>query len=202
MKFELSVILTYDIHDKITHMGESSSFNTIDDLKLVIKNARDYFNMPYKLNVTRAVQILHTDLPKEDKSGIIEMSPAQPHPHILKREGFDFIVSDKLTYPRDVRETLIKKYGSTLGFDNERKWDENKPVFMDGIIENTRYGLRDSKTGAPTQYTMRDVVCYPLTDKHIVMDGNLNQIWPEKTGKTPTVLTELLMKNAIKIIQR
>lgn len=202
MKFEFSVIFTYDIRDKNIHMGESSSFNTTDDLKLAIRNGRDYFQMPYKLNITRTVQIVDTDLQKENGHGIIGVSYDQPHPHVLKRDGFDFIVSDKLIYPRDVRMILQKKYNSTIDFDTNRKWDEKQPVFLDGIIENHRYGLRDSRTGAPTQYTMRSVVCYPLTDKHIVMDSNLNQIYPEQTGKMPTVLTELLSKNAIEIIQR
>lgn len=202
MKLELRVIFAYKISDKNTQIGESNSFNTIDDLKKVIKNAREYFQMPYKLNVTRTVQIVEPDLQKENKFGIKEISAVQPHPHILKREGFDFIVSDKLTYPRDVREILTKKYGNILDFDHKRQWDENQPVFLDGVIENTQYGLRDSRTGAPTQYTMRSVVCYPLTDKHIVMDSNLNQIYPEKTNKIPSVLAELLKNNAIEIIQR
>ena len=202
MKFEFSVIFTYDIHDRNNRIGEANAFDTIDDLKLAIKNGRDYFQMPYKLNVTRAVQIVDADLPKENKHGIISISSDQPHPHVLKRDGFDFIVSDKLIYPRDVRTILRKKYNNTIDFDTNRKWDEKQPVFLDGIIENTQYGLCDSRTGAPTQYTMRSVVCYPLTDKHIVIDNNLNQIWPTKTGKTPTVLTELLSKNAIEIIQR
>lgn len=202
MKFEFSVIFTYDIRDRNTHTGESSSFNTIDDLKLVIQNGLDYYKMPYTLNVTRAVQIVDTDLPNKNENDIISMSYVQPHPHILARDGFDFIVADKLIYPKDVRTILKNKYGNTIDFDTNRKWDEKQPVFLDGVIENTRYGLRDSNTGAPTQYTIRSVVCYPLTDKHIVINKNLSQIYPEKTGKIPTVLTELLSKNAIEIIQR
>ena len=202
MKFEFSVIFTYNISDRNTRTGETGSFNKIDDLRLAIKNGRDYFQMPYKLNVTRTVQIVEPDLPKENKHGITSVSYDQPHPHVLKREGFDFIVFDKLTYPKDVREILTNKYGNVLDFDYQRKWDEKQPVFLDGFIENTQYGLRDSRTGAPTQYTLCTVVCYPLTDKHIVMDSNLNQIWPTKTGTMPKVLTELLSKNAIEIIQR
>ena len=202
MKFEFNIIFTYDIKDRNTHTGESGSFNTIDDLKLAIKNSRDYFQMPYMLNVTRTVQVVVPDLPKEtDKSGIISVSSAYPHPHVLKRDGFDFIVSDKLTYPKDVREILTKKYGNVLDFDYQRKWDEKQPVFLDGFIENTQYGLRDSRTGAPTQYTLCAVVCYPLTDKHIVMDSNLNQIWPIKTGTMPKALTQLLAKTKEEIHQ-
>ena len=202
MKLELNIIFTYDIKDKNTRTGEISSFKTIDDLKLAIKNGRDYFQMPYVLNVTRTVQIIEPDLPKETSHGITSTSYVHPHAHVLKREGFDFIVSDKLTYPHDVREFLTKRYGNVLNFDYERQWDENKPVFLNDVIENTQYGLRDSKTGAPTQYTLRNVVCYPLTDKHVVIDSNLNQIWPTKTGMMPKVLTELLSKNTTEIIQR
>ncbi len=181
MKFELSIIFAYNIHDCITDSGESGFFDTIDDLKLTIKNGRDYFKMPYKLRVTRTVKIVDLDL--DNEHNIISVPYTQIRPHILKLECCDFIVSDKLTYPRDVREILTKKYGNTLNFDTRRQWDEKQPVFLDGV-------------------TMRDVVCYPLTNKNIIIDENLNKIYPKKTGKTPSVLTELLSKQAIEIIQR
>ena len=200
MKFELSINFAYNICDCITNTGESDFFNKIDDLKLAIKNGRDYFKMPYKLSVTRTVQITEPDLPNKNEHNIICVPYIQLSPHILKREGFDFIVSNKLIFPNDVREALTKKYGSTLNFDTNKQLDEKQPVFLGGVIGKRRYGMRDSRTGAQTQ--MRKVVYYPLTDKHVVIDENLNQIYPEKTGKMPSVLTELLSKKVIEIIQR
>ena len=202
MSLELSAVFSYAISDHKNRIGETSDFNNVNDLKTVIQNGRDYFQMPYKLNVTRAVKIIDPDSPNKNKSGIITESFVFPHPITLKREGFDFIVSDKLTYPRDVRKILTKKYGGFLDFDCQRQWNEKEPVFLDGILEEPRYGLRNPHTGASTQYVIRRVVCYPLGDKHIVIDGNLNQIYPEKTGKMPDVLKELLANDPIKIIQR
>ena len=188
MSLELSAVFSYTISDHKNRIGETSDFNNVNDLKTVIQNGRDYFQMPYKLNVTRAIKIIDPDSPNENKSGIITESFVFPHPITLKCEGFDFIVSDKLTYPRDVRKILHERYGSTLNFD-AIKWDENKPVFLDGVVENK-------------ECNTLNIACYYLSNKHIVINKNLNQIYPVKTYKKPNVLKKLLVSDPIKIIQR
>ena len=43
------------------------------------------------------------------------------------------------------------------------------------------------------------VNCKPLSEENIVVDENLNQIWPAKTNKPPVGLVELLNKQTEKV---
>jgi len=203
MDLSLRVIFTYDINDRHTGTGEGTSFVTIDELKTAIKNGRDYYQTPYRLNIGRSVLIIDNDALKPSDS-VIEKIPgnyhgAPVHPVVVGREGVNFIVSDKVFYPRDVRKKLVQKYGNVLDFDAKNQWAETQPVYFSGVVEHTKY---DSKNGTAKLYTSRSVNCRALNDQDIVVDTNLNQIWPIKTNKTPTILTELLSKTKEEIKQR
>lgn len=198
MHFVQQVVFDYTITDGF--WARNGSIENIDELQKAVVDG--FKGGMETLSVQGKSQIVDTDK-KEKATGIEQfLVDKQIKPiAILSKENVDLIVADKLMYPRDVREMLKQKYGSTLDFD-KTKYDENKPVFFRGVSERTQYGLRDSKTGAPTQYTLRSVDCYPLVEKcDIVVDKDLHQIWPENEnkGNVPVALTKLLAKQKEKI---
>ncbi|MBQ6736709.1 MAG: hypothetical protein IJQ90_04480 [Alphaproteobacteria bacterium] len=107
------------------------------------------------------------------------------------------LILPQLMYPNDVAEYLIKKYGQKFDFKPEN-FDLKTPMFLD-ICEHSSIGLRNSRTGAPTHMKWHTVDCEPLSEKDIVVDKNLNQLWPEKTGKLPVGLVELFNRGTEKV---
>ena len=206
MNLEMRIIFTYNIDDHHNGIGEGTSFTTIDEVKKILRMSRDYYQTPYHLNIGRSVQISDADALKHQASvpqqffGNYHGAPLQSV--TVGSEGIDLIVTDKLIYPQDVRKMLTEKYGNVLDFDTNKKWNEKQPVYFSGVTSNTQYGLHDSKTGAPTSYTIHSVNCRELSDTDIVINTNMNQIWPIKTNKMPTLLTELLARTTQNITQR
>ena len=207
MNLVSQVIFTYHINDPHTGIGETSTFNTIDELKNVIKAGKDYFKTPYNLTVERSVQIMDQEAPKDKFGDVLHFSISKIHPVTLGGEKINLIVADTLMYPKDVREILTKQYGTILDFDKIQKWDEIQPVYFGTVNKETKLGLRkntrlgmnsidlsDSAVGNPTRYNLYRVNCRYLNNKDIVVDEHLNQIWPEKTDKMLVSLVELLSK--------
>ena len=194
MNLVLNVVFIYNITNNNLGIGEVGQITTIDELKTVIKNGKDYFKMPYMLSVKRDVQIFDKDVSDNDKSKISSFSKANIHPISVGTEHINMIVTNELMYPQDVRAILHQKYKGTLDFDSNNKWNEKEPVYFSGVTENTKYGLCNSKTGTPSQYTLRSVNCRHLNSKDIVVDEHLNQIWPKNTKKIPVALTQLLAR--------
>lgn len=201
MNFVLHVIFEYDLKDHITASGEHTSFKTLSELKNEIKNGKDYYKMPYELRVLRTVQVVDK-MPTNMNNlfGIKTISPAQYKPVVIGQQEVNLIVADKLMYPNDVRTMLMEKYGSLLNFDN-CIGTEVKPVFFGGVSKQEQYGLRDSKTGAPTTYTLRTVNCRYLNDQDIVMNTNFEQIWPIKSHNIPHALAELLARKTERVFE-
>ena len=196
MNLVSQVVFTYDINDKNSNTGETGSFTTADDLKLVLKNGKDYFTMPYELRILRVVKVSDTEKYTTDK--VLNpnfISAAHPHPVVLGQDGCDLIVANKLAFPDDVRQVLKQKYNDILNFDMMQKWDEKQPVYFGGVTEKKLTGLLpSSQIGARCSYTMRSVNCRYLNNQDIIVDENLNQIWPEKTNKMPVSLVQLLSR--------
>ena len=182
------VIFTYSIHTNLAGLGDS--FNTLQELKNIIKSAE--YTTPFQINIQRQINIHDTDA---GKSGWYNNKESK-----IMGEHVNIIVADKLLYPNDVRTMLMEKYGSLLNFDN-CIGTEVKPVFFGGVSKQEKYGLRDSKTGMPTHYTLRSVYCRYLNDQDIVMNKKMEQIWPAKTGIMPLELSQLLAKKKEKIYE-
>ena len=116
-------------------------------------------------------------------------------------DSFDFIVAKKLTYLKDLKNYVNENFkGQHLCdapqdviFKNFSHFKQNQPIFFTGPYEYNGSFLPD----APLEE--RPLTCRPLTDKDIVVNTNLQQIWPKATGKTPNVLVELLNKTTDKI---
>ena len=115
-------------------------------------------------------------------------------------DSFDFIVADKLTYIKDLKEYLNKNFEKSSSdtpqdviFKNFSQFKRNQPIFFTGPYEYNGSFLPD----APLKE--RPLTCRPLTDKDVVVNTKLQQIWPKATGKTPPALIELLNKTTEKI---
>ena len=190
------VVFNYKIDRSFgTHFGE---FLTITELKDAIKR---FSNEMACVVVERVVQIMDTDeiIYPEGVSRFYTLKNKQSQQYktiVVGQEQFKFYVVNKILYPRDVSKILNEKYGSTLDFD-ENKFNEKQPICKFYVSERKQYGLRDSKTGAPTQYVLRSVHCC-TADKDgidgVFVDRDLNQIWPQATKQPPELLIELLSK--------
>ena len=182
------VVFNYEIHHKIgTHMNE---FSTITELKDVID--KTFSDKTLRVVVERAVQIIDTDNIVYPRVRCLQSQ--QYKSIVVGQEQFTFYVVDKIMYPNDVRKILNEKYGSTLDFD-EKNLDKKQPICDFHVSERTQYGLRNPKTGAPTQYTLRSVHCCTAGKDGILVDRDLNQIWPVATNKPPKELVDLLARN-------
>lgn len=189
------VIFSYDI--RAGRFGQSSSFESIDELKQVIQEAQ--YQKPYNLSVKRTIQIIDTDIkPKESDFGSV-FFPTLINPTVrveIPAETISFSVADKLLYPKDVRKILNQKYGSVLNFD-EKKLDENKPIRSFYVQEEHE----DSALGY-NEHIVRNVYYSQLSPKDIVVNDKLEQIWPEKTKTAPESLNKILAKTKEEVKQR
>lgn len=195
------VVFNYAIDRKIgTHYGELS---TIAELKDVI--SKTFNDQMMRMVVERVVQIIDTDdvVYPDGISRFYTLKNKQSQQYktfVVGQEQFKFYVVDKIMYPRDVRKILKQKYGSVLDLDSQNL-DAKLPVCDFYVSEQKQYGLRNPKTGAPTEYTLRSVYCYTADEGTIFVDKDLNQIWPIKTGQAPKALTDLLAKNKEKVYE-
>ena len=113
----------------------------------------------------------------------------------VDKETLKIIAANKLVYPYQVREMLMKKYNNTFNFD-ELNLSENIPVYFGGVLEREELGPTNPNTGDKTTYTRRYVECRTLTDEDIVVDKNnsLRQIWPVKSDYPPSEMVKILSK--------
>lgn len=138
------------------------------DLVDVMHNSLNYNS--FELGLTRTFFIQ-----KADKS---------TDPKIIDSENLNIIVMDKLIYPKQVRELLIKKYNDTFDFD-ELNLPVYHPVYFGGVLEREELGPINPNTGDKTTYTRRYVQCRSLKEGDIVVDKHLHRMWREKTHFIP-----------------
>ncbi len=187
MLFTSDVVFEYNIRK-----GAVSQKGPLQDVNLLSDIVRNSLNADsFELVLTRTVRITkHTQIPNQK-------------PIIIDIDSTDLcvIVADKLTYPNDVRDLLVQRYNNTFNFD-KLNLPENKPVYFSGVREIEELGEINPNTGDRTTYTRRYIECRPLTDKDIIVNKDLNQIWPVATNKPPQQLLKLLKKRTELIHQR
>ena len=198
MKPVVFVSFTVTIHTSLAIEHEFPNIS-IDDLqKYILEHGPKNFGMPYVVTVKCKNNVVDTDKTCEKIPLLRQHDYINNHPIISTEDDCKFdIIMPKLIYANDVKEHLIKTYG-TLGKFDPKKFDPKTPVFLD-VFEHTGTGLRNSKTGAPTHMKWYTVNCKPLSKKDVVVDERLNQIWPAKTNKPPVGLVELLNKQTEKV---
>lgn len=112
-------------------------------------------------------------------------------------DSFTFIIADKLTYLEDLQKYLLKNAllhnCQDVKLKNFAWFDAKKPIFFTGPYEYNGSFLPDA------DIKDRPLICRPLTDTDIVLNKNLHQIFPKKTGKIPRQLVQLFKKTTEKI---
>ena len=106
------------------------------------------------------------------------------NPVVLDSKKINIIVTDELTYPRDVRRFLKQKYNNIFDFD-KLKLPADAPVYFGGVREIEELGDINPNTGDRTTYTRRYVECRTLNDKDIVVDKNLLKFFPVSANLLP-----------------
>lgn len=161
--------------------GYDKTINNIDDLKNYIYCQRLGDKVSYSLCVTRTVRIVADN-----------NYPGQ----VIKTDDFTFVIADKLMYLGDLQAYVKKNAVGTecqdVNFKNFAQFGLDKPIFFTGHEYNGSF-LPDAPVAK------RPLSCRPITAKDIVVDKNLNQIWPAKTNNPPVGLVELLNKQTEKV---
>ena len=156
--------------------GQSGSINNIDDLKNYISCQGLGRKVSYTLQLERTVRVVADN-----------NYPGQ----VMKTDDFTFVVADRLMYLDDliayVKKNATGKECQDVNFKNIAQYRYDNPIFFTGHEHNGSF-LPDK----PIE--KRTLTCRPITNNDIVVDKNLNQIWPVKTGKPPVGLVELLNK--------
>ena len=191
------VVFNYDIGNGFFH--NTGNFSGIKELQNAVN---EYYtrNDLQSLCVWRIVQIVDMDKPEHSEFRFLTGTQHAKNYKTteIDRDVLSMHICSKIMYPRDVRKILIKKYGNVLDFDSENL-DEKQPICDFYVSEREQYGLRDSKTGAPTKQTIKSV-CYRRAEPNeIIVDKKLNQIWPTKTKQPPKELVDLLARNKEKV---
>ena len=153
------------------------SFKTIDELKALVKEFHK-LETPSKITVIRSVKVVG----KNNKHNVYST---------VANEKIILFVCDKLMYPADARQILLKKYGTVFDFDTQG-YEENTPLRSLSVIEHRSIGLRTTR--GPSETHWRSVYFEQAGPDHIIVNPNLQQMWPENTGHTPDILTEMLLR--------
>ena len=175
--------------------GEEKDIKSIYDLKNYIYCQGLGRKVSYALNVSRQVYFLAND------NGNYHMLQKCNGEKGVKQDiitgNFTFIVADKLTYFEDLQKYLSEE---ALGANcqdvvlkNFAWFNMKQPIFFTGRYEYNGSLLPDASVKD------RPLVCRPLTDKDIVLNKNLKQIFPKETCRTPTELVQLFRKTTEKI---
>lgn len=204
---KLKLVVEFSFIDYGHWLHPEKPLSNIQELReYVAANAKSEFSEPNEIEVRRILKLIDLDRNIEDMSKreqfkyiISDAKPIDGHPVEAVFNGGNFrFIMPRLMYPSDVRKYLIDYYGSTLNFTPE---SEFTPVIFNVIEEDKRTGLRNSKTGEPTYYTLYSVNWRPLTNQDVVVNEKMRQIYPLNAnhGRTPRGLVELLNKKHEKV---
>ena len=169
----------------------------VDDLQKIIAERKPN-DVQYRVTVRCENCVVDMDktfekIPLRDQHKYID-----GHPIIATEtdETFEFIMP-KILYPNDIKKYLLEHYGSTLNFKPDESMNNTPMTFS--VHNQSAVGLRSFATGAPSIIKWKTVSYRSLSDKDIVVDENMNQIWPEKTGKLPVGLVGLFNRGTEKV---
>ena len=178
-------------------IGHDNILN-IDELREIVNKFGPRDNRPWHVTVLRKNCVVDMDKKYNNISLYHKNRYIDGHPIIATETDAKIeLFLPQLMYPNDVAEYLIKKYGQKFNF-NPKKFDQKIPLFFD-VFEHSSVGMCLSATSPAPRMKWQDVHCTPLSKKDVVTDKNLNQLWPENTGKLPVQLIELLDKNKEKV---
>ena len=161
----------------------SNKVRNIYDLQTIVQTCD--LTEPRHLTLTCRVNVVNDTKQTRHKPSILDLITTDPNSKEVAR--FTFTAADKVTTVADIRAFLNNKYGTTFNFEPYEN-TEHKPAILDYVHENNCTGLVDSKTGRPTHYTIYTVQWHYLNKQDIIVDKDLKQIWPHRTGKAPVAI--------------
>ena len=178
---KLKLVVEFTVSEQAGVMAPETQFKTIEELQKYISLQQEELMYPLKIN--RSCYIFDEDLPTR--------KPEKHH-----SGNFQFFVSDKLVYPQDVKKYL-QANGATksIRVDNADKIKQDTPVLFRELV----FYPMDTHSKIPQKKRNNSFEIRPLTEQDVVVDKNLNQIWPKNTGKAPVGLVELLAKQTEKV---
>ena len=181
--------VTFIYHIKAGRFGQSSAFESVDELSQIIKEAG--YKKPFDLSIFRHVQKYYpVSVPKKIASEWQALDFMLTEEEKITDE-INFVVVNNVLYAPKLREALSKVYGNTLNFE---PISDTLPVIFYGVQSFEKPVFSGDK-GKPVKLVKEFEVNYRhVTKDEYIVDENLNQLWPEKTGKVPPVLTQLLLK--------
>lgn len=187
MNLTAKVVFIY--HIQAGRFGQLSAFESIDELRQVIREIE--YKRPFDLSILRNIQKFY---PYEMKSKLglrwqdFENMPGEEE---ITTDKINFVVLDRILYPQEIRDALIKRYGGVLNF---QPTSETKPVFFYGVKSFKKPVFSEIKSEPVKHVNVFEANYRCAQDNEIIVDSNLNQIWPENTGKEPETLIQLLSK--------
>ena len=182
------IIVTFEF---VHNVGGASIYQQIGGMEDLQEIAAKPNIVPQSGELIRKVSIVNMD--KTQRHILNSVPSYNGHPVETSFEDGKFkFMFPILWYAGDVNKYLTERYGSVLNF-NPSEESLDKPISFH-VFHNNSIGLRNPKTGAPTEQVWRSVSWRYLGDFDVVVDANLNQIWPVATGKPPVALVELLNK--------
>lgn len=174
---------------------DDGRIDNIEDLKNYIYCQGLGQKVSYALNVSRQVYFLVND--KGNYHMLQKCNGEKGVKQDIITDSFTFIVADKLTYFEDLQKYLLEEALSASCQDvvlkNFAWFDMKQPIFFTGRYEWNGSFLPDAHVKD------RPLLCRPLTEKDIVLNKNLQQIFPKKTDKIPRGLVQLFKKTTEKI---
>ena len=194
MDLKLYVVFEYCMSALDCDLEDTKHFSTLPDLQRAVNSFRSDF---FTLQVSRIVKIVDRDS-KKTPNGMSQFFIPQGKQYetvAFTPEKITFTVATKLIYPHDVRELLMKKYNSVFNFNNI-SLDKNTPVKNFYVSEKNSVGLKNPDT---SDIYFNWVICEQCGPTDVVVDKNLNQIWPKTTGTFPQTLLRLLSKTTEKV---
>lgn len=178
---KLKLVVEFSVNESAGVMSPETPFKTVEELRNYVSLQKE--ELMYSLDVNRSCFVSDEDLPTR--------KPEKYH-----SGQFRFFVSDKLVYLQDVQRYLQKNgVTKSLRVDNPDKIKQDTPVLFRELV----FYSMDRYPEIPQKKRDNHFEIRPLTDQDIVVDRNLNQIWPKKTDAVPVGLVELLAKQTERV---
>lgn len=178
---KLKLVVEFSVNESLGAASPETPFKTVEELRNYVSLQTE--ELMYSLEVNRYCFVSDEDLPTR--------KPEKYHSGQLR-----FFVSDKLVYPQDVQRYLQKNgVTKSLRVNNADKIKQDTPVLFRELV----FYPIDTRSTIPHKKRDNLFEIRPLTDQDIVIDKNLNQIWPKKTDQVPVGLVELLAKQTERV---
>ena len=109
---------------------------------------------------------------------------------------FDFYITKKLPYAKDIRDILVSKYGNAGDF-NPNVDQLKHPLLITGVTHHTRIGLRLNLLSPATRINVTRVSWRVMNNSDIVVDNNFKQLWPPQSDTFSSELAKFINQKTL-----